>query len=351
MPAEHTGGASSGETVSWRRMAIGALEFVLASDGRFDIGKPNTVFVALDNLPFDDLAASADEVEVHQNALLIQSGEQWIVFETGLSSLKKGPSTGRLVENMAHAGIDPGAVSAIVPTHAHLDHIGGVMADGDTRNFPNAQIYLQLRELDFWLSDDRMGTSVEGSALAARMNLIPNLDRIVFHDDSKEILPGVHTMHTPGHTVGHTSFLISSGRDTLCVVGDIVHNNLQIERPTVSVQFDTDPAQAVTTRYEFLSSWPQIISLLCSIICPGRGLVISTKPRMVFASYPCLARRAKTELSSRVERRRSSSLHILAGLAYASSFPDRNLVSRFHLDCIETLRHESGRRSTQLVHS
>lgn len=77
---------------------------------------------------------------------------------------------------------------------------------------------------------------------AARKNLVPNRDRVLFYSDGKEVIPGVQAMHTPGHTVGHTCFVITSGSDTLYFAGDLAHHNIIIETPRMEDVFDTDPA-------------------------------------------------------------------------------------------------------------
>src|SRR5207245_8968867 len=119
--------------------------------------------------------------------------------------------SGRRLANPKRPGSEPPRVHAVIPTHAHIDHIGGIMAADGSRNFPNAQIYISQADLEFWTDDKRLGTPAEGSALAARKNLIPNRDRIVFYKDGQEVLPGVQAMHTPGQTVGHTSLVVNSG--------------------------------------------------------------------------------------------------------------------------------------------
>jgi glyoxylase-like metal-dependent hydrolase (beta-lactamase superfamily II) len=190
-----------------------------------------------------------------------------------MSSVKRNDDMGRLAANLKQSGIEPADVDAVIPTHAHIDHIGGIMAADGSRNFPNAQIYISQADLEFWTDDKRLGTPAEGSALAARKNLIPNRDRIVFYKDGQEVLPGVQAMHTPGHTVGHTSFVVNSGGKSLFVVGDLMHHVILVEKPRMEVGFDTDPKQGIETRVKVMDmlAAQRMPALVYHLPWPGIG--------------------------------------------------------------------------------
>jgi glyoxylase-like metal-dependent hydrolase (beta-lactamase superfamily II) len=229
------------------RFKLGTIEATVVSDGPLSIGDPKNTFRGptaeeLGKMMSDQFLPT-NNVVLDQNVLVINTGDKLALFETGMSSVKRNEDMGRLIANLKQSGIDPKDIDAVIPTHAHIDHIGGIMAADGSRNFPNAQIYISQADLEFWTDDKRLGTPAEGSALAARKNLIPNRDRIVFYKDGQEVLPGVQAMHTPGHTVGHTSFVVNSGNKSLLVVGDLVHHVILVEKPHMEVGFDTDPKQ------------------------------------------------------------------------------------------------------------
>ena len=231
---------------------IGDIAATAVPDGPLSIGPPARVFSTVPKAEIESLLMShglpTGEIVIDQNALVLHSGGKRIVIETGMASVARTPAMGRLAGNMAAAGIDPATIDAVVVSHPHIDHIGGIMAADGSRNFPNAQIYLHADDLAFWLDDARLGTPAEGSALAARKNLLPNRDRIVCYADGEEFLPGVQAIHAPGHTVGHTIFMITSGSASLCHIGDLTHHLILVERPHMEIAFDTDPQQGAASR-------------------------------------------------------------------------------------------------------
>jgi glyoxylase-like metal-dependent hydrolase (beta-lactamase superfamily II) len=238
------------------RFKLGTIEATVVTDGPLSIGPAARTFrgPSEDELGkmMSDQFLPANNVVLDQNVLVINTGDKLALFETGMSSVKRNDDMGRLVQSLKQSGIDPKDIDAVIPTHAHIDHIGGIMAADGSRNFPNAQIYIAQTDLEFWTDDKRLGTPGEGSSLAAKKNLLPNRDRIVFYQDGKEVIPGVQAMLTPGHTVGHTSFVITSGGKSLFVVGDLMHHVILVEKPRMEVAFDTDPKQGIETRIKVM---------------------------------------------------------------------------------------------------
>ena len=80
-------------------------------------------------------------------------------------SVKRNDDMGLLVGNLKAAGIDPRDIDYLIPSHAHIDHIGGILAADGTHNFPNAQIFISQEDLEYWTNEGLAGTPAEGCIL------------------------------------------------------------------------------------------------------------------------------------------------------------------------------------------
>jgi glyoxylase-like metal-dependent hydrolase (beta-lactamase superfamily II) len=244
------------------RFNHGKIQATIVSDGILPLGEPSASFLGTSKEEvakmLTDNFLSPTSVVLEQNVLVLNTGDKMILFDTGMgSSTMFGPTTGKLLSSLKAAAIDPKAIDAVVATHAHCDHVWGIMADDGSSHFPNAQIYISQADFDYWTDEAKLGMKdpaymkpfVEG----ARKNLLPNRDRIVFFKDGQEFLPGIQAMSAPGHTVGHTIFMITSDGKTLAAIGDLTHHQvLLMLKPRIEFAYDTDSKQSANTRVRVL---------------------------------------------------------------------------------------------------
>jgi glyoxylase-like metal-dependent hydrolase (beta-lactamase superfamily II) len=241
------------------RFKLGNFEGTIVSDGILPLGKPEENFVGLSKQEVEkqltDNFLPLDNAVLEQNALVINTGDRLVLFDTGMGSLNIfGPTTGKLLNSLKQAGIDPKDIDAVVMSHAHIDHCGGNVADDGKSNFPNAQFYITQADYDFWTTESNVPAEFKVFWETATKNLKPVRDRMHFIKDGEQILPGVHTIYATGHTVGHSIFMIESAGKQLCYIGDLTHHPvLLLEKPLTEFKYDTDPKKSAQSRVKMLS--------------------------------------------------------------------------------------------------
>ncbi|MDP9095182.1 MAG: MBL fold metallo-hydrolase [Pseudomonadota bacterium] len=244
------------------RFMLGKAECTVVSDGQLPLGDPNASFknISTDEIQKElrDNFLPTQNAVLEQNILVMNTGDRTVLFDTGMGLDKLfGASTGQLQPTLHQAAIDPASVDAVVMSHAHIDHCGGLIGADGKPNFPNAQYYLAEADFKYWTDDSIIPADYPARAHfldQARNNLLPIKDRIHFFKDGEEFLPGITAMAAPGHTVGHTIFMIVNDGKQLCYIGDLAHHPvLLLERPLTQFAFDTDPAQSAQSRVKMLS--------------------------------------------------------------------------------------------------
>jgi glyoxylase-like metal-dependent hydrolase (beta-lactamase superfamily II) len=245
---------------AWYRFKLGDFEATVVSDGILSLGPiaalyPKTPKEAVDGV-LTSRFQSPTAFIVQENCLVLNTGDQLVLLDSGLGTYKVfGTAAGRLASNLMASGIKPEDIDAIVLTHGHIDHLSGIMSDEGKRLFPNAQIIMSQVEHDFWTDEAKTSSTGMMKVLveSARKNLLPNKDRLTFIKDGQEAAKGIIVVSTPGHTPGHTSYLLSSGGQNFVYTGDAVtHPAISLQHPEWILNFDVDPVMALETRKRFL---------------------------------------------------------------------------------------------------
>jgi glyoxylase-like metal-dependent hydrolase (beta-lactamase superfamily II) len=190
--------------------------------------------------------------------LHVDTGDHQILIDAGAGTFF--PTTGLLPNSMAEAEIERSEIDTVIITHAHPDHIGGLLFPDGTPAYPNAEHYIWKREWDYWFSNEEyakarkkpMGGFDFGMFFDfARSHLEPvrRLMRPVeFAGEGATIYPGVKLLRAPGHTPGHMVAELQSNGQSLLYIGDAVLSPIHLEQPGWLPIFDIEPEQAAASK-------------------------------------------------------------------------------------------------------
>lgn len=236
------------------RMMLGDFEVTALSDGTVDLPvdklltntQPGKVTTALSQ------SFLKAPVETSVNAYLINTGDKLVLVDTGAAGLF-GPTLGKLVGNLKAAGYQPEQVDAVIITHMHPDHVGGLMA-GEQRVFPNATVHADQHDADHWLSQahmDKAPADAKGFFQGAMASINPYVAAGKFKpfNGDTELVSGIKAVASRGHTPGHSTYVVESKGQKLVLWGDLMHvAAVQFASPAVTIAFDTDSKAAAAQR-------------------------------------------------------------------------------------------------------
>ena len=184
----------------------------------------------------------------------VKTGGKLVLIDTGFGA-NGPPTTGKMLDNMKAAGLDPASVATVVISHFHPDHIQGLwVKETSAQVFPNAEILMPEVEYKFWTDPaliDKLPEARRGVVRRLQATF-PTWKNIKQYADGAELAPGIRAIATPGHTSGHMSFLVSSGTQQLFVQSDVTGvPYLFVKNPGWYSVFDTDGPMAEATRRKF----------------------------------------------------------------------------------------------------
>lgn len=184
------------------------------------------------------------------DAYLVETGGRRLLIDAG-AGVHMGPNAGKMLDNLAEAGIAPGNVDAIILTHCHPDHILGIVDKDWNAVFPNAELVVPELDEQFWLRSDPSKVDNDYQPVEterAQKAAAPYNWRTRTISGGKTA-PGVTLVPLPGHTPGHSGYMAEGGGKKLFLWGDIVHlPTFQPGRPDASLLFDVDLPLARETR-------------------------------------------------------------------------------------------------------
>lgn len=246
---------------AYYRYKVGSIEITVVNDG-------------VSRMPItDDFVGNASKADVQAaldaafqprdfyagpyNPIVINTGSKLALVDTGTGEAAFAASNalnGRLLLNLAAAGINVNDIDTVILSHYHGDHINGLLKADNSAAFPNAEILVPSAEHHFWMNDGEMSRATKPRVVAGFKNVRrvmtgDILKRVRTYDPDKEVITGVTAVATPGHTPGHSSHVVSSGSKAVYVQADVTHAPFLFARhPEWHFMLDVDPVAAEATR-------------------------------------------------------------------------------------------------------
>ena len=255
---------------------LGSTEVVLLSDGQ-NTGDPSVLIGASEEI-IKEFVPTGKAGSAFNIFLLKLNGKN-ILVDSGMGF--------HLVENLAKEGISPEQVDMVLLTHMHGDHIGGLMKDGQ-RVFPNAELYISKKEVAYWTDKKIQASLPEGQqrgfagaqavveAYKDKLHLIEPQQA----EKMEELIPGVKSIASYGHTPGHTCYLVENGGSKLFIWGDLINfPTVQVPHPEIPTRHDIDPVKAAESRAQVLN-WLESQGLTVAgmhVPYPGMGNLTRTQ--------------------------------------------------------------------------
>jgi glyoxylase-like metal-dependent hydrolase (beta-lactamase superfamily II) len=221
--------------------------------------------------------------------VLVQTPDHTVLVDLGIGDHRLeipigSAEGGRFLENLARAGVSAEQVDTVVYTHLHADHVGWSSTaggDGYRLRFPHARHVMHRDEWGFWEGkDEHTGMPLESLEKPLR-------DSVVLLGGDHEIVPGLNLVHTPGHTPGHSSIVVTSGAQRVYILGDVLHSPAQVSEPWVCFA-DVDAEASRATKEAVLRDLQKAGTITAGTHFPnsifGRVVAVERRPHWVMGA-------------------------------------------------------------------
>jgi len=272
--------------IGFYRFYVGEHEIIVINDGFIGILLPGLAV----NAPEEDVLAlmqahglGTEFAPLPNGIVLIRTGDRLVLLDTGTGTSDFardlfGDYIGGLVPTLELIGVSPEAITDVIFSHAHGDHLWGTSSDGQLA-FPNAQHYLPQLEWEDLHREDIPEFAVPFIEFARNQlqPLVANDGQLAFYGDEEELVPGIQAIATPGHSAGHYALIIESSGQQLLLPFDVLgHPILHLRHPEWFMRVDQIPDGAVATRQQLLAraADEKIPVLVHHFPFPGMGNVV-----------------------------------------------------------------------------
>lgn len=214
-------------------------------------------------------ADERNRIPLATRCLLVEAGGRLMLVDSGVGTkedekfediygVESAPPPGsdadsRLEASLAEVGATRADVDLVLSTHLHFDHAGGNTVrddDGEPRPaFPNATYLIRRGEWEFAHRDNER---IQASYLEHNFDPLRRAGSVELLEGDEEVLPGVRTVRTPGHTPHHQSVIFEAGDETLCYLADLVPTTAHVRLPWI-MGYDVEPLVTLESKRKLLT--------------------------------------------------------------------------------------------------
>ncbi len=260
-PAQAAAPPVGKQNAGWYRYKVGDAEVTVVTDGINRFKFPDGFVAGKSRAEISAAKAAVglqpgpDMIAIPYSPVAINSGGKLIVIDTGTGegnfANSKG-AAGQFHSNLVASGINPADVDIVLISHFHGDHINGLLGTDGKPKFAKAEIMVSAAEWKYFMDDAEMNkqtTPRMKGVFAGARKVFDGLGRKVTpFEPGKEVAPGLTAYSSPGHTPGHSSFVLASGNSKVMIQGDVTNTTVFVRNPGWHLMFDQDAQMAETTR-------------------------------------------------------------------------------------------------------
>jgi glyoxylase-like metal-dependent hydrolase (beta-lactamase superfamily II) len=281
----------------FHKYKVGSVEVTALYDGIWK--KPHDP-AFIKNASVDDTKAAlakagmtTEYMPIPLTVVVLKVGDKLIMIDSGSGVGQWQPTAVDLPGNVKAAGIDPTKISTILISHFHPDHIFGLMEKGtNSPLYPNAELVVNATEYKWWTEPGRVEKLPEArKALGTRIQTVfPTWKNFKLIEGEQEIAPGIRLVNAPGHTPGHSAFLVSSGNQQLMISNDTAYvPALLAPHPEWQGAYDQDGPLAVESRRKMIDRVIADKIAICGAHFPFPGAGTFVKDGTGYAFTPVKA--------------------------------------------------------------
>lgn len=241
-------------------MRFGDFELFVVSDGTFRLdggamfGVVPRVLWEKTNPPDE-----SNRITLGLNGLLVRTPSDTVVIDTGIGTIYDEKfakiyaidKSAELLASLHEVGVSPEEVTKVILTHLHFDHCGGnTVKQGEkiVPTFPRATYFVQEGELKAARKPDPRS---QGSYLPHTWEPVAEAGQLEILEGNQEVVPGIETFVTGGHTRDHQIIKIRSGGQTACYLADLVPTDSHLKTPYV-MAYDLYPKTTMEMKEKVL---------------------------------------------------------------------------------------------------